>query len=141
MISHRLTNVALVAAAFAALLAFGCGATDEETGSVALEQTNNGQCNRIIANGMRTAQVCYRSGCELDSEECDTFRADFGEYFGNMDCAIDFLTGESEGLSASAALHPETGAIKHVGEVICNSVVQCGLCPTAPPSVCTADCM
>lgn len=141
MISHRLTNVALVAAAFAALLAFGCGATDEETGSVALEQTNNGQCNRIIANGLRNAKVCYRSDCSIASDECQQFRDDFGEYFfGDLECDVAFADGDSEGLAASASVHPQTGETKNIGEVICFNVDRCGLCPFAPSNVCPETC-
>ncbi len=144
MAKYRLETVAAIATALSLLLVLGCGeGVEGETGSVSLGQsdgTNTGECNRIVAGGMETAQICYRSGCELLGEECDGFRADFAQYFANADCATDFLAGEADGLAGNAALHPQTGEIKHIGEVICSAVVQCGLCNPEVPAVCGGPC-
>ena len=47
-----------------------------------------------------------------------------------------------EGLTGSAAVQPDGSnnpmAVKHIGEVVCNAVADCGLCVLAAPVV--GDC-
>lgn len=133
-------SLTLVATTLMVTLSFGCGeGVEGETGSQSAE-LSKGQCNAIVARSLGTAQECFRSGCGLSSQECDEVRGVFGAFFGNGDCLTAFNDGDLNGLPGNASIHPRTGEAKHVGEVICSSVLQCGLCPGAPPTVCTETC-
>jgi len=131
---------ALLATAMMVTLSFGCGEGIEgETGSQSAE-LSKGQCNALIRRALGTAQECFRSGCDVISQECDEVRGVFGAFFGNEDCFDFFGAGDVNGLPENAAVHPRTGEGKHIGDVICGSVVQCGLCPQASALVCGAAC-
>jgi hypothetical protein len=133
-------SLTVVATALMVTLSFGCGEGIEgETGSQSAE-LSKGQCNAIVARALGTAQECFRSGCGVLSQECDEVRGVFGAFFGNEDCFAAFDAGDLNGLPGNASIHPQTGEAKHVGEVICSSVFQCGLCDVAPPTVCTETC-
>jgi hypothetical protein len=130
---------AFFGAALAITLSFGCGEGIEgETGSQSAE-LNTGQCNAIVATDLRSAQRCARGECGAD--ECTDVAGAFVEFFiFNPECAGFFATGDVNGLPGNASIHPQTGEAKHIGEVICGSVLACGLCPDAPPDVCTDSC-
>jgi len=133
-------GLTLVATTLMVTLSFGCGEGFEgETGSQSAELTK-GECNAIVGTALGTAQECFRSGCGVLSQECDEVRGAFGAFFGNEDCFAAFVAGDLNGLPGNASIHPDTGEGKHLGDVICSSVVQCGLCPAAPPTVCVDDC-
>ncbi|MDH3199483.1 MAG: hypothetical protein OEM15_01185 [Myxococcales bacterium] len=114
-----LLSIAFVAVAAVAVSASGAHADNA-----------NGSCNRIVANAMNASQVCWNFGC--DSDACMDVAMAAGAFFGNDDCAAGFTSGELEGLTNSAALQPEgapnAGEAKHIAEVICNAVAECGLC-------------
>ena len=132
----------LVSAALTTLmvtLSFGCGADFEGDTVSQSAELNSGQCNAIVATNLSAAQRCARGECGID--ECEAVGGAFFDFFvNNPECAGFYVTGDVNGLPGNASIHPETGAIKHVGEVICSSVVQCGLCPGAPPGVCVGPC-
>jgi hypothetical protein len=131
---------ALLVTAMMVTLSFGCGEGIEgDTGSQSAELTK-GECNAIVARALGSAQECFRSGCDAVSDECDDVRGAFGGFFGNEDCLAAFDAGDLNGLPGNASQDPDTLEAKHVGEVICSSVLQCGLCPVAPPTVCTDTC-
>ena len=129
-------------------LSFGCGeGTEGDTGSAELaqSQTTNGTCNRTAARSMRAAQECVNSGCKPGSATCDDVAAAFTGFFGNPVCIAAFVNGESNGLVGNASIQPagpDAGAGKHIGGVICDSVLQCGLCPFIPQeiTVCGDEC-
>lgn len=128
----------LVATTLMVTLSFGCGADFEgETGSQAAE-LSKGQCNAIVARNLSAAQRCARGQCGID--ECEAVGGALLEFFANEECRVFYGAGDVNGLPGNASIHPRTGEIKQIGEVICGSVVQCGLCPEAPPGVCDDPC-
>jgi hypothetical protein len=84
-------------------------------------------------------------GC--DEQACiEVGTAAFG-FFGDGTtvCAEGFATGDLEGLTNSAALQPEgapdAGVAKHIAEVVCNAIAECGLCiPGGPLGECAGFC-
>jgi len=130
---------AFFAAALAITLSFGCGEGIEgETGSQSAELTA-GQCNAIVARALRPAQQCYNVGC--DEAACEEAGQAFFDFFGAPFCADAFAAGDLNGLPGNASVDPATGETKHVGEVICSAIIQCGFCPVAVPSgVCEGPC-
>ena len=132
-------SLTLVATTLIVTLSFGCGeGIDGETGSQSAE-LSKGQCNAIVATNLSAAQRCARGEC--GGEECTDVGGAFFEFFvNNQDCADFFGVGDVNGLPGNASIHPQTAEIKHIGEVICDSVVACGLCLGAPPGVCTGPC-
>ncbi len=90
-------------------------------------------------------QVCLNFGC--DEQACiEVGTAAFG-FFGDGTtvCAEGFATGDLEGLTNSAALQPEgapdAGVAKHIAEVVCNAIAECGLCiPGGPLGECAGFC-
>ena len=125
-------------AALALTLLFGCGDIDGETGSQSAE-LNAGQCNAIVATSLSSAQRCARGECGFD--ECTDVGGALLDFFANNpECGALFDAGDANGLPGNASIHPQTDALKHIGDVICGSVVQCGLCPVAPPGACTGPC-
>jgi hypothetical protein len=139
MKSFLSASLTLVATTLMLTLSFGCGeGVEGETGSQAAE-LSKGQCNAIVATNLRAAQRCARGECGVD--ECTDVGGAFFEFFvSNPECAAFFDTSDVNGLPENASIHPQTGALKHIGEVICGSVVACGLCEGAPPNVCTGPC-
>jgi hypothetical protein len=132
-------GLTLVVTTLMVTVSFGCGEGFEgEAGSQSAE-LSKGQCNSIVATDLRSAQRCARGQCGVD--ECTDVGGAFLEFFFlNPECAGFFETGDVNGLPGNASLHPQTGEAKHIADVICGSVVACGLCPGAPEGVCTADC-
>ena len=132
-------GLTLVATTLMVTLSFGCGEGFEgEAGSQSAELTK-GECNAIVATDLRSAQRCARGECGVD--ECTDVGGAFLEFFFlNPECAGFFETGDVNGLPGNASIHPQTGEAKHIADVICDSVLACGLCPDAPPDVCTDTC-
>jgi len=130
---------AILVTAMMVTLSFGCGEGIEgETGSQSAELTT-GECNAIVATNLSSAQRCARGTCGV--AECTNVAGAFVDFFiNNPECAGFFANGDVNGLPGNASIHPQTGEAKHIGDVICSAVVQCGLCPDAPPGVCTTDC-
>ena len=119
-----LFSIAFIALAAVAVSASGAHA-----------ENANGTCNRIVANAINTSQVCFNFECS--AEECAEFGAAFSAFFGAPACAMGFVDGTLEGLTNSAALMPDgssdPGAVKHLAEVVCTAVADCGLCTAAGP--------
>ena len=130
-------SLGLFVTVFMLTLSFGCGEDLGETGTQSAE-LSNGECNSIVARALSAAQRCARGDCGFD--ECVEVGEAFQGFFGNEDCAAGFASGDINGLPENASIHPQTGAIKHIGEVICGSVVFCGFCEGAPEGVCTGPC-
>ena len=128
-----------VATTLMVTLSFGCGEGFEgETGSQSAA-LSKGQCNAIVATNLSAAQRCARGEC--GEAECNDVGGAFFDFFvNNPECAGFFDTGDVNGLPENASVHPRTGETKQVGEVICSSVVACGLCPLAPEGVCVGPC-
>lgn len=129
----------LLATALMVTLSFGCGEGIEgETGSQSAE-LSVGQCNAIVATNLRSAQRCAQGTCGV--EECTNVTGAFVDFFiNNPECAGFFATGDINGLPENASIHPRTGEGKHIGDVVCSSIVQCGLCPQASAVVCGDAC-
>ncbi len=119
----------LLSIAFAALVAVAVSASGAHADNA------NGSCNRIVANAMGTSQVCWNFGCVPQDLECAEFTQAFVAFFGDQACAEGFATGDLQGVTNAAALMPDgssdPGGVKHITEVVCNGVAQCGLCPVA----------
>jgi hypothetical protein len=132
-------NFILLATAMMVTLSFGCGEGIEgETGSQSAE-LSKGKCNAIIATNLSSAQRCARGQC--GGAECsDVVGAFVDFFFNNPECADFFGDGDLNGLPGNASVHPQTGEGKHIGDVVCGSVVQCGLCPQASAVVCGDAC-
>lgn len=133
---------ALLVTAMMVTLSFGCGEGIEgETGSQSAA-LSKGQCNAIVARALRPAQQCFNVGC--DEAACEKAGQAFFDFFGAPFCAEAFANGELNGLSGNASIQPSgpnADDPKHIGEVICSAVVQCGFCPVAVPSgVCVTIC-
>jgi hypothetical protein len=111
-------------------LSFGCGEGIEgETGSQSAQLTA-GQCNAIVARILGTAQQCNKFGCSV--AECTELSATFVEFFfANPDCGVAAGAGELNGLPGNAGIQPggpNAGQAKHIGEVICGAIEECGFC-------------
>jgi hypothetical protein len=132
---------ALLAAA--AVMLVGCGeGGGDETGSLALEQTTAGQCNSIVATALGSAQECLRVGCTPGDDACDAVTGAFMGFFGDPDCAAAFAAAELNGLPGNASFQPAGTPVggKHIPDIVCSGVVQCGLCPVAPSGLCETYC-
>jgi hypothetical protein len=114
-------------------LSFGCGEGIEgETGSQSAQLTV-GQCNAIVARALGTAQQCNQFGCSSDGPECAEVSATFVEFFfANPDCGVALGADELNGLPGNAStqpgLGPNAGGPKHIAEVVCGAIEQCGFC-------------
>ena len=136
-----LTGSALLAAT--AFMIAGCGeGSGDDIGSLALEQTTAGQCNQIVATALGAAQECLRVGCEPGDGACEEVSGAFSGFFGDDDCAAAFAAAELNGLPGNASFQPAGTPVggKHIPDVVCSGVVQCGLCPFAPPTLCETYC-
>ena len=105
-----------------------------------------GTCNRIVANVLSTAQYCARSNeCAPGATECIEATNVLFEFFATPGCAEAFADGELDGLGGNAITipaGPKEGEAKNLSDVICGSILDCGLCPAALAfGVCPATCM
>lgn len=130
---------ALLAVAMMVTLSFGCGETgDTDSGysGLSAEQAkanSKGTCNAIVARALGTAQQCNKFGCSLDGPECGELSATFVEFFvANPDCGVALGAGELNGLPGNASTQPgrgpNAGGPKHIAEVICGAIEECGFC-------------
>ena len=91
------------------------------------------------------AQSCWNFGCLPEDLECAEVGAAFLGFFGDPACFEAFANGELNGLPENASIQPNgpnAGQGKHMGDVICTSVAQCGFCGAAASvGVCRAQCM
>ena len=119
----------LFSIAFVALAAVAVSASGAHADNAA------GTCNSIGARALNAAQACWNFECFPEDPECADVGAALLGFFGNPACAEGFANGEIQGITNSAALMPDgsndPGAVKHVGDVICSSVVDCGFCDAA----------
>ena len=128
-------------------LSLGCGETaDSDSGSSGLtaEQSkanSKGTCNSIVARSLGTAQQCNKFGCssppgEEPSAECIELSDTFVEFFFSpADCGAALGMGELNGLPGNASTQPgngpNAGGPKHIAEVICGAIEECGFCSDA----------
>ena len=133
---------ALLAAAMMVTLSFGCGETgDTDSGYSGLtaEQSkgnSKGTCNSIVARSLGTAQQCNKFGCEQDGLECGELSDTFVEFFFSpANCGAALGMGELNGLPGNASTQPgrgpNAGGPKHIAEVICGAIEECGTCSDA----------
>lgn len=142
------TRPAFFAAALVITLSFGCGeAAEGETGSSTLGQSveaSKGQCNRIVAHSLRTAQECQRISCDPGSDQCMEALDTLTEFVSTPGCLAAFGAEELNGLPGNASIQPagpNAGAAKHIGVVVCEAVDDCGLCEAALGfGICTETC-
>lgn len=105
-----------------------------------------GTCNAIIGTVVGTAQYCARSNeCAPGTAECMEATNALFEFFGTPGCAEAFANGDLNGLGGNAITHPagnDQGDPKNLSDVICGSILDCGLCPAALAfGACPATCM
>ena len=103
-----------------------------------------GICNSIVATGMRGAQVCENMSCVPGDNACMLVTNAFVEFVMAPSCLDMFANGELNGLPGNASVQPggpDEGGVKHVQEVICGAVDDCGLCPSAlAAGICVLPC-
>lgn len=106
---------------------------------------SKGTCNAIVATAMRTAQECTRMSCEPGTAQCIDITNAFVEFVGTDGCIAAFQNGELNGLGSNAVTQPsgpDAGGEKHLSDVICGSIDDCGLCPSALAlGICPVACM
>jgi hypothetical protein len=129
----------LLSIAFAAVIAVTASA------SVAQADNATGSCNRIVANAMGPAQACWNFGCVPTDSECAEVGAALLGFFTAPGCGEAFTAGTIEGLPGNASVEPDgspnAGEAKHVQDVICISVADCGFCgPAVAFGVCGPYC-
>lgn len=93
-----------------------------------------GICNSIVASGMRSAQVCENMSCMPGDDACIDVTNVFVEFVATPGCLDAFADGELNGLPGNASVQPggpNEGGVKHIQDVICGAVYDCGLCPSA----------
>ena len=104
-----------------------------------------GTCNAIVATALGSAQHCMSFGCWPGDAECSEVTNALLEFFATPGCAEAYANGEVNGLPGNAIIQPAgpnaLGA-KHMQDVICDSIVDCGLCPGAlAVGICPLYCM
>jgi hypothetical protein len=117
--------VSITVVAFAASALFVSGVLADSTAGI---------CNSIVASGMRPAQACENMSCMPGDEVCMDVTNVFVEFVTTPGCLDSFANGELNGLPGNAAVQPggpDTGGVKHIQEIICGAVSDCGLCPSA----------
>jgi hypothetical protein len=90
-----------------------------------------GECNSIIAEALGSAQICYNHGCDPGDAECYDVGMALLQFFSNQECADAYFNGELKGLAGSASFQPggpNAGGTKHITDVICGAIEECGLC-------------
>jgi hypothetical protein len=139
------TSSALLAAA--AIMLVGCGEVGGgDTGSLGVEQrqTTDGTCNATAARTLRTAQACFRSGCEPGTPECNLALSVLNELFSDPYCGPAMLSDELNGLPTGNPVDqpagPNEGDLKHIGIVFCSAISDCGACPALPEGFCPGIC-
>jgi len=93
-----------------------------------------GTCNAIVGTVMGTAQYCWNNGCAPGDAECSEATNALLEFFATPGCAEAFANGELNGLPGNASASQKgskAGQPKHVQEVVCGAIDDCGLCPAA----------
>lgn len=127
--------VSITAVAFVASALFVSGALADSTAGI---------CNSIVAGGMRSAQVCENMSCMPGDEVCMDVTNVFIEFVSEPGCLAMFAAGELNGLPGNAAVQPggpDQGGVKHIQEVICGAVSDCGLCEAAlGVGICVVPC-
>lgn len=112
--------------------------------SSALADNTKGICNSIVASGMRPAQVCENMSCMPGDEVCMDVTNVFIEFVTTPGCLPLFAAGELKGLPGNASIQPggpDVGGVKHVQDLICGAVSDCGLCESAlGVGICVVPC-
>lgn len=129
----KLVSTTIVALAAAMLFVSDVGA-----------DTNYGECNSIVANGMRGAQVCENMSCMPGDAACMDVTDAFVDFLMTPGCLAAFANGELNGLPGNASVQPggpNAGGVKHIQAVICGAVEDCGLCgPALSAGICVLPC-
>lgn len=104
-----------------------------------------GECTSIVATALGSGQACYNFGCYPNDAECFDVGMALLEFFMDSACGQAFATGELNGLGGNAIVQPagpDAGGTKHLQEVICSSIAQCGLCDAANANgICPQYCL
>jgi hypothetical protein len=93
-----------------------------------------GTCNAIIATELGAGQVCENMSCMPGDAVCMDITNAFIEFVTTPGCLEAFYNGELNGLPGNASNQPggpDAGDVKHIQDVICGAVEDCGLCPAA----------
>jgi hypothetical protein len=93
-----------------------------------------GECSRLIATATGSGQACYNFGCVPTDAECVDVGSALLQFFGSPECADAYNDGELNGLGGNAIIQPagpNAGGTKHIQEVICTSIAECGFCAAA----------
>ena len=128
----------LLSIAFAGLFATAFLASDAHADSA------TGVCNAIVATDLGAAQMCQRLSCIPGDAQCMDVTNAFIEFATTPGCLQAFANGELKGVAGPASIQPDgpdAGAQKHVADVICEALEDCGLCPSAlMVGLCGATC-
>lgn len=133
----------LLATAMMITLSFGCGeGTEGDTGyaEAAQRQTTDGTCNSTVARNLRTAQKCFRSGCEPESTECRVVDDVLTELINDPYCGPAIFFDELNGFPSGNPVDTPEGELKHMGVVICSAIRGCDLCGDLPLGFCPGIC-
>ncbi len=130
---------ALFSIAFVALAAVAVSASGAHADNA------KGTCNSIVARDLGAAQVCENSSCVPGDDACMDVTNAFMEFVATPGCLEALADGELNGLPGNASVQPagpNAGGAKHIQEVICGAVEDCGLCPSAlMVGICPTFCM
>ena len=102
-----------------------------------------GICNSIVASGLRGAQACENMSCMPGDDVCIDVTNVFIEFVTTPGCVEAFANGELNGLPGNASVQPAgpNDAPKHIQDVVCGAVDDCGLCPSAlVVGICVLQC-
>ncbi|MDH4281778.1 MAG: hypothetical protein OEV36_03930 [Myxococcales bacterium] len=104
----------------------------------------NGTCNAIVATDLGAAQACENMSCVPGDPVCMAVTNALIEFVSTPGCVEAFANGELNGLPGNASVQPggpNAGALKHIQDVICGAVEDCGLCPSALTfGICVTGC-
>jgi hypothetical protein len=126
-----------------ATLSFGCGeGNGGDTGyaEAAQRQTTDGTCNSTVAKNLRTAQQCFRAGCEPESTECGVVLGVLTELITDDYCGPAILSDELNGFPSGNPVDTGEGELKHMGVVICSAISDCEACVFLPEGFCPGIC-
>jgi hypothetical protein len=103
-----------------------------------------GVCNAIVATDLGAAQACENMSCMPGDDVCVDITNALIEFVTTPGCLGAFQNGELNGLPGNASTQPagpNAGDTKHIQDVVCGAVEDCGLCPSAlVVGICGAAC-
>jgi hypothetical protein len=93
-----------------------------------------GTCNAIVATALGSAQTCENMSCMPGDAACMDITNGLFEFVTTPGCLVAFQNGELNGLPGNASNQPggpDAGTFKHIADVVCGAIEDCGLCPAA----------